>query len=173
MPPLIHLGLLRHDCLVVGQVLWHVSVVFIGRHWLFSLVNAVFTVLCGLLLLRVAGWLWPLRSHPSLVLTLRRLVYLIALVKGAFDLVVGDSLLLFKHPIGIGWQLPPPTFLDFLNWSAHFDIWHPTSATHLVTPALCGLALTLFLMRAYRVAKASDTLVTLDRICSTSDPRVD
>jgi Zn-dependent protease with chaperone function len=173
MPSSLHRGPFLHDCLIAGRAFWRMLDVFLARHELFALANALLTVLFGLLLLRVAGLLWPLRSNPSLQLGLRRLVYLIALFKGAFDLIFGDNLRLYGQPIGLGWQLPAPHWLNPLYWRVHFSPFDTTSATYLVTLFLGGAAVYLFLLRAYRVGMASRVLITLDQICPARDPRID
>jgi Zn-dependent protease with chaperone function len=149
-------------------------VIFVGRHWLVGLANATVPWLAGLALLWLAARLWPLRLFPLLTLRLRRLIYLVSLFKGAMYLVVGDNLdVKWSYPIGIGFQFPPPDRIDLLEWRGHFSIWHPTSATPMVTLVLLSLAFVLFAVRASRVTAANHALGTLDKLFGGSDPRMD
>ena len=175
----VHLQHVCQACLALGGDLIRLLLVFVGRHWLVGLANAGVTVLAGLGILWLASHLWPLRTRPALVLQARRLVYLVALFKGALYLTIGDSLIfrkqygLMKLPIGYGVQLPPPPRLDFFDWEAHFSIWHPTSATVAVTLISCGVALTLLVLRAYRVAASCKVLVSLDQLYNKVDQRTE
>lgn len=172
MPP-FDPGHATEASLSAGRELGRLALVFFARHWLVGVGNACVTLLVGLGLVWAASRLWPLRSYPAITLQLRRLVYIVALFKGAFYLTVGDSLIVDRgYPVGIGYQLAPPGLIDLFNWHAHFSIWHPTSATVTVTLVLCGLAMGLFILRAFRVAASGRTLDILDRIGGVSDPRV-
>lgn len=170
----IDLQRISQTCLILGREICRLLLIFVARHWLVGLANAGVTAIAGLAIVWVASRLWPLRSHPALVLRLKRLVYLVALFKGALYLTIGESLHVrhWHFPIAFGCQLAPPIHVDLFLWRGHYSIWHPTSATATVTLTLSSLALFLFVWRATRVASSNRVLTTLDQICGHADTRV-
>ena len=121
--------------------------VFFERHWLVAITNAVLTALLGLGLLGWARKWRALKLSPLDCLRLRRFVLLCALYKGALFLLLGLSFNRMRQfPLVYGIQIPDPRDVLLLAPIGPLSIWHPTSASKVVSLLLVGGA-TLFLIR--------------------------
>jgi len=140
------------------RFLGHLCGVFLARHWLLGVANAVLTALLGLGALRLVPG-----AAEGLRLRLRRFILLAALAKGAFYLILGDGHRM-RIPDNVGWgfQVPSPLDLFRLVPAGTFSVWRPTGATEQVGLALVGVALLLLARRGVQFALL---LAWLDRLC--------
>lgn len=160
--------------IAVGRSFVQLLSVFFYLHWLVGLANALITATAGLGIVRLASEFWPLRSAPILVLRLRRLVYLVALFKGALYLTCGDSL--YVEPasvITVACRIPPILSFDFRMHGPDYVLFHPNSATAIITIGLCGVALVLLSMRVIRIGLSCRVLDSLDQICGACDSKAE
>lgn len=144
----------------LGYTLPHFILVFLGQHWLVAFVNAGMTALlgAGLLLLARRGRLFP----ASKLLGIFHLVLLVALLKGAFYLVLGDSM----HPpkgasLVLALQFPDPIESLGLSPQSRVSIWHPTTDTEWVSTLLLGWALLFFIKRIREMSRSQEALHAL------------
>lgn len=185
--PFSQLGLVPHlETAATG--LWHLVLIFLARHWLLAVANAGFTVLLGMGLLRLLPrfphsflTLRPTRTVPrrltgvqaflfqDLDLRLPRLLFVAALCKGAFYLMLGDRHRMIhtaKSWFGYGFQIPDVrALMGFIPSTPNSTLWRPTAAAEQVGLALGFLALFLLLRRAGQVASLLTWLETVDRVC--------
>lgn len=144
----------------LGHTLPHFILVFLGQHWLVAFINAGMTALlgAGLLLLARRGRLFP----ASKLLGIFHLVLLVALLKGAFYLVLGDSM----HPpkgasLVLALQFPDPIESLGLSPQSRVSIWHPTTDTEWVSTLLLGWALLFFIKRIREMSRSQEALHAL------------
>lgn len=127
--------------------LLHFSLVLFARHWMMGLTNLGLTAFFGLGLVWIAEHWRLLGLRQQTVLQLRRGILLVALIKGAFCLVMGESLHARQgHRWIVGIQFPSPDETAGLLAQSHYSIWHPTEVSGWVSLVLGGLA-TMYLLR--------------------------
>ncbi len=142
------------------RLLLHFMLVFLGRHWLVAFVNAGMTALLGAGLLALARR-GKLFSAPR-ALGLFHLVLLVAVLKGAFYLVLGDSMgSPAKASLVLALQFPDPIELLGFTPQSGFSIWHPTTDTAWVSVLLLGWALLFFVKRVQEMRRSQRALQVL------------
>lgn len=136
-----------------AHTLGHFFLIFFGRHWLPAVTNAAVTILMGLELLRAPAFRAD-RAARQTALILRRLVWIVALWKGTFLLVVGDSMPApSRVHLVYGAQIPDPVDVLLVNVRFAYSVWHPTTATQWTSLLLVGAAAGLLLVRAAQLRR--------------------
>jgi len=143
------------------SLLLHFLAVFFARHWLAGVLNGGLTLLLGLTLLRTTRRLFS----PLRVLELRHLILLVSLYKGAFYLVLGDSLHAHASPWLLwGVQMPDPVEVLYVTRQSQDSIWHPATAAEWVGGILMGLTLVALLRRAWELRRSTRDLASYSRL---------
>ena len=126
--------------------------IFVFRHIVPGFENVAFTAGIGLLLVSLlrrlcSQWLTQLGE-----VRLRRLVLLLALVKGGVNLICGSSFRAIPGTrVTFGLQVPNPSDLLHLAHPQDYSFLHPTQATFLVSLVIAAYALFRLALRVYGV----------------------
>lgn len=132
--------------------------VFFVRHWVFGLLNLALTLLLGLGLLRLIGFVGLIRQSSVTYIRLKRVILLWALAKGVFHLLLGDAHGVHGALVAWGLQLPDLRETLFLAQQTSHSLWHPTRLTFHVSTLLTGGAVFLLARRAWRLRRSGRAL---------------
>ncbi len=126
---------------------------FFDRHWLIGVENAALTALLGGIVVALITSVGGELLSPHARLSLKRLVCLVALCKGALYVVLGVSAGKAVGP-AVGLQIPDIRQVLLIMPQDAWSIWRPTTIALVVTQMLLGYAAVCLALRVWFLSAA-------------------